>query len=221
MSYEYLKGLGAADTLGPSDRGVSSRGGTPPPASPPAGSPGGTRYSITDKDLIFGGTKQGATPAQPATPPVIVFKAFAIGEPAVPAGSVKTLPAERAELKEYCRLLLGTTGTGAVSSFYAEKLRTDPNFTYMNANTLAAYRNAVAVVVDRLRGTSDTSLTVADIGAVKAWWERCHKSTWIIFKLRTTGNTTWRKDAMWVPVRLAMAYKATYKATNTCPVGTA
>jgi hypothetical protein len=91
----------------------------------------------------------------------------------------------------------------------------------MNANTLATYRNAVAVVVDMLRGASDTSLTVADVGAIKAWWEKCHKPTWFIFKTRTTGGSTWRKDAMWVPVRLAMAYKATYKVTKACPAAAA
>jgi hypothetical protein len=151
-------------------------------------------------------TNRGATPAQPAAPAGFVFQAYVI-EPAVPAGSVKTLPDERVELKQYCRNRFGATNI-----FNVDKARLDPSFTYMKAETLAEYRNARYVVRDMMAAPPDAAVTVADIAAFKAWWRRCHPSTYTLFEIR-------KSNATWVPQALSLSYKRTFKAAGNCPTG--
>ena len=216
MTYEYLKGMGATDTL-QVNAGVSNKsfgGGnllfnnfgagtaSPPPASPPAG---GTRKTIADMNF---GAGTGAGAGSPS-PNLLAFAVAAVPKTAVPSGSVTTKPEERAGLKEWCRQIFGQNG-----AFYKEKLAKDPSFTYMNANTLARYRNGVETVVDMIRGQGDSAVTVGDVAALKAWWLKCHKETYFIFSLRYKD---WGKSDTWVPLKLSTAWKVSFKATGACP----
>jgi predicted nucleic acid-binding Zn-ribbon protein len=213
MSYEYLKGMGAAGVSNQGNQGISDRGRqSPPPSSNPPPGGGAGQFGRTQQNAGMsnqgnaGMTNRGATPARTAAPTGFVFQAYVI-EPAVPAGSVKTLPDERVELKQYCRNRFGATNV-----FNVDKARLDPSFTYMKAETLAEYRNARYVVRDMMAAPPDAAVTVADIAAFKAWWRRCHPSTYTLFEIR-------KSNATWVPQALSLSYKRTFKAAGNCPAG--
>ena len=198
MSYEYLKGMGEVTSQ------TSRSGLTPPP-------PSGTPSTLVLNAQLFGASAPAPATTPNAAPVNIVIQAVAF-EPTVPAGSVKTSTGERVQLKEWCRRVFGET-----SGFYKEKLQKDPSFTYVPAATLAGYRNAVAVVIDMLRGYRNTNVTLADVTAFKSWWQRCHPMTYHLFSMQPQVQ----QDTMWVPLVQSNNYNMQYKATNACPTGTA
>ena len=222
MSYEYLKGMSGADVY----QGATTSIGRPPAEEtpPPATNSGGAQRTSGAAAGSTGiGKKRAASSVAAASSGAqrtagVVYGAKGIGakststgsstvEPPVPAGSVRTEPAERVQLKEWCRRVFGQN-----SAFYKEKLRIDPNFTYLQAASLAGYRNAVAVVIDMLRGYRDASATVSEISGFKAWWLKCHPVTFHLFSMQQQAQ-----DASWVPLAQFTAYRTKYKTTNTCP----
>ena len=220
MSYEYLKGMGAAGMSNQGNQGMSNQGRqSPPPSSDPPPGGGAGQFGRTQQNAGAsnqnagannrGMSNQGNQGAQGSqnTPAVnFVGVAYRV-EPAVPAGSVKTLPAERVELKEYCKRRFGAT-----SAFYTGKVRLDPSFTHMTAVILSEYRNNAAVVRDMLTSPPDTAVTLADITAFKAWWKKCHLPTFTLFEIR-------QSNATWVPQAPSLNFKRTFKVTNACPAG--
>lgn len=224
MSYEYLKGMGGGEAIvyGETTRDLNR---TPPAETPPPATSSntaqrtsgattgsksiGTKTTYSSKSITSGGAQR--TSGVVAGAKGIGKKSIGTGsstvDPPVPAGSVKTEPAERVQLKEWCRRVFGQN-----SAFYKEKLRIDPNFTYLQAASLAVYRNAVAVVIDMLRGYRDASATVSEISGFKAWWLKCHPVTFHLFSMQQQAQ-----DASWVPLAQSAAYRTKYKATNTCP----
>ena len=229
MGYEYLKGMGtvapgatSAGLVGPahSSNPTSSPTSSPPAAPPASGgssgtmatqSGGGMTMAAGASSLLFGAAAAGARPSGSSSAPAMVATGMT-ATPKVPSNSVTTKPEERADLKEWCRQVFGQS-----NAFYKEKLAKDPNFTYMNANTLAQYRNGVETVIDMLRGQGDGAVTVGDVSALKAWWAKCHKGTYVTFSLRYKG---WGKTDTWVPLKLSVAWKQSYKATGACPNNT-
>jgi flagellar biosynthesis chaperone FliJ len=216
MSYERLYGMGAAGVATASGAGMSTTGSSMfsnlPPLTAPAAAP-----ARTTPATATGPTAPAATPAAAAARNTISIvglgiKAIAV-KPKIPSGSVATKAEERTELKEWCRQTLGQNG-----AFYKEKLKTDPNFTYMNANTLSKYRNSGAVVTDMFRGQGDSAATASDVTAFKTWWAKCHLATWVLFKLR---QKSWYKNDSWVPLKLSTEFKRLYKTNKACPTGTA
>lgn len=215
MAYEYLKGMGQFAQMGPASSSMSRpSGGTSSTNLMMQAQKFGTQVATQQpvKTIQMTAPVFGATAAATSVAPRLILQAV-VFEPTVPAGSVKTDPGEREELKYWVKMTLGEN-----SAFYLEKLKNDAAFTYMNANVLARYRNARTVVSDMLRGATDPNVTVSDVQAIRSWWKKCHPGTWYIFKFYTIKYPNF--SAMWVPIALSQAYKTSYKTSGACPSGT-
>jgi len=224
MSYEYLKGMGGMGLTIPVEPSVSNT--RPPASSTPATSPGttGTTSGTTAGKIVtnigvLGIKSTGGTTAMTAAKTEIkqVILAVKPFEPTPPSGCVRTDAAIRAQLRDWHSIYYSSDGKGALiaNGTHDSKIKTDPNFTYIQAETLAKYLNAKDVVLAMLSGAGDTSLTVAQVETIKKWWWKCHKATYAMMLI-----LRWRSNAMWMPKSIADYYKnyaRSYGWTRDCP----
>ncbi len=219
MAYEYLKGLG--ETIGQNTSNQVTMTGNRPQATVDNGgasSSGGTatfqKVGVLSRIAVNSGggisktsigAKTGSASAGSGSSSAQNIKIIAVAkklEPAPPSGCVRVLEPERAELKAWFKIHFSPNGTGGPGTAWNEKMRLDPNFTYMQAETLAKYRNAKSVLVSMVAAGSDSGFTVAQINEIKKWWWKCHKPTYAMAAI-----SQWRTNANWMPKGIANHYR--------------
>jgi hypothetical protein len=141
-----------------------------------------------------------------------LFTALRTAQPAIPRGSVATVPSERSALKAWFIRYFG-----AGSAAYKAKLEKDPDFTYCSPNILGKFRTARTRIL-RLRqhGTLSASQGAPFVEFMR-WWKGCERD----------GYAAWCPQVVpslpvgWMP-RAAYIYWRSryYRAAGTAPVTT-
>ena len=98
-----------------------------------------------------------------------------------PTGTIATMPEERYSIKSWMCMLYGSTSAQCLRS-------QDPEYTYMDASTLASFRNANLSVAELARevmnpmGSAKTDAEKQSVGKMAAnfwtWWKKCQPATW-------------------------------------------